>query len=63
VLRSDDWFPRRGAVAVIVGEAISRQDSVGQSSWDTALQLRNKARAEILKHVGEQDLALERGLS
>lgn len=63
VLRSDDWFPRRGTVAVIVGEAISRRDSGGESSWDTALQLRNEARAEILKHVGEQDLALARGLN
>jgi 1-acyl-sn-glycerol-3-phosphate acyltransferase len=59
VLRSDDWFPRRGAVAVIVGEPISSQ----ATGWDAALELRNTARAEILRHVGEQDLALERGLS
>ena len=63
VLRSDDWFPRRGTVAVIVGQPISRQDSGGESSWDAALQLRNRARGEILRHAGEQDLALERGLS
>ena len=30
--------------------------------WDTALTLRNRAREQILRHVGEQDLALTRGL-
>ncbi|HEY5647593.1 MAG TPA: AMP-binding protein [Pseudomonadales bacterium] len=61
VLRSDDWFPRRGAVAVVVGEALAAP-SAG-SNWDTAVALRAAARAEILRHVGEQDLALERGLA
>lgn len=59
VLRSDDWFPRRGPVAVVVGEPITSNGT----GWEAALKLRNKARAEILRHVGEQDLALERGLS
>ncbi len=60
VLRSDDWFPRRGPVAVIVGAPC--QVAAGESGWSAALALRNAARAEILKHAGEQDLALERVL-
>ncbi len=62
VLRSDDWFPRQGPVAVIIGEPIASQEAGEQSDWGRAVELRNGARAEILKHVGEQDLALERGL-
>jgi 1-acyl-sn-glycerol-3-phosphate acyltransferase len=59
VLRGDDWFLRRGTIAVIVGEPIFTDGD----DWNAALELRNRARTEILKHVGEQDLALERGLT
>jgi 1-acyl-sn-glycerol-3-phosphate acyltransferase len=59
VLRSDDWFPRRAALALVVGEPITSRET----GWEAALELRNKARAEILRHVGEQDLALGRGLA
>jgi 1-acyl-sn-glycerol-3-phosphate acyltransferase len=58
VLRSDDWFLRRGTIAIIVGEGLSEAGD----DWSAAVALRNRARAEILKHVGEPDLALERGL-
>ena len=56
VLRSDDWYPRRGTIAIVVGEPLAA-DGTG---WEAALQLRNRAREEILRHVGEQDLVLER---
>ncbi len=59
VLRSDDWFLRRGTIVIIVGKPLSADGD----DWDAALALRNRARSEILKHVGEQDLALERGLT
>ena len=58
VLRSDDWFPRRGAVAVVVGPTVEEEGE----DWNSALVMRDRSRSEILRHVGEQDLALERGL-
>ncbi|MGE0621952.1 MAG: AMP-binding protein [Pseudomonadales bacterium] len=60
VLRSEDWFPRRGPVAVIVGKPHSAD--AGLTDWEAALSLRNASRADILRHVGEQDLALQRGV-
>jgi 1-acyl-sn-glycerol-3-phosphate acyltransferase len=57
VLRSDDWFPRRGPVAIVIGQAVEERGE----DWNSALVLRDRARSEILRHLGEQDLALERG--
>lgn len=59
VLRSDDWFPRRGPLAVIIGKPLTGSGE----GWEAALALRNQAREEILRHVGEHDLGLDRGLS
>ena len=56
VLRSDDWFPRRGSVAVIIGEPLK----CGGKGWKAALELRNRARQQILRHLGEPDLPGER---
>lgn len=53
ILRSDSWFPRRGAVSMIISEPIMPKGS----DWAAALQLRDTARAEILRHCGEPDLA------
>lgn len=53
ILRASSWFPRRGAVSVTVGEPIT----VKGSDWAAALKLRDIARAEILRHCGEPDLA------
>lgn len=53
VLRGDSWFPRRGAVALIVGATILPEGS----DWKAAMKLRNATRAEILRHLGEPDLA------
>lgn len=53
VLRSDDWFPRRGTVAMIIGEPLVP----GGAGWNAALEVRNRARQQILRHLGEPDLA------
>jgi 1-acyl-sn-glycerol-3-phosphate acyltransferase len=55
ILRSDDWFPRRGAVAVIIGDPIAASGRA--PVWENVLSLRNQARASILRHLGEPDLA------
>jgi len=56
ILRSGGWFPRRGAVAVIIGEPLKP----GGRDWNAALEVRSRAREQILRHLGEPDLALER---
>jgi 1-acyl-sn-glycerol-3-phosphate acyltransferase len=53
VLRPDSWFPRRGSVTVTFGERIEP----GGSDWQAALALRDRAREQILDHLGEPDLA------
>jgi 1-acyl-sn-glycerol-3-phosphate acyltransferase len=58
VLRSNDLFPRRGTVAVMIGESLSANGR----DWDAALALRNRARKEILRHLGEPDLSLEHAM-
>ena len=59
ILRSDDRFPRRGTVAVIIGEPLE----CSGRDWKAALEVRNKARQQILRHLGEPDLAGERALN
>jgi 1-acyl-sn-glycerol-3-phosphate acyltransferase len=59
VLRGDDWFPRRGPLAVVIGPPVAAE----ADDWEAALGLRNRARKSILRHLGEQDLALESGLA
>ena len=56
ILRSDDWFPRQGAVAVIIGDPLKPRGR----DWNAALEIRGRARAQMLRHLGEPDLALER---
>ncbi|AWM86342.1 AMP-binding protein [Microvirga sp. 17 mud 1-3] len=56
ILRSDQWLPRRGAIAVYIGEPI---DPAGQD-FTAAIRLRDTARAQILARLGEPDLARER---
>ncbi len=53
LLRAGSWFPRQSAVTVKVCEPIPPDDR----DWTSAVRLRDKARAEILKHCGEPDLA------
>jgi len=53
VLRDGTWYARRGAIAVTVCEPIAPDGG----DWAAALRLRDRARAAILKHCGEPDLA------
>ena len=53
VLRDGTWFARRGAIVVTIAAPIVPQGS----DWNAAVALRDAARAEILRHCGEPDLA------
>ena len=52
VLRGDTWFPRRGAIAVVVSDPIPPTGA----DWSAAVRLRDACRAGILEHLGEPDL-------
>ncbi|MBI3344990.1 MAG: AMP-binding protein [Gammaproteobacteria bacterium] len=58
ILRADHWFPRRGSISVTIGVPIEPRGS----DWSAAIQLRDAARAEILRHCGEPDPALSDAL-
>jgi 1-acyl-sn-glycerol-3-phosphate acyltransferase len=51
-LRGGTWFPRKGAVTVIVGKPFLAKGR----DWNAAVSLRDEVRAEILHHCGEPDL-------
>ncbi len=53
ILRGDQWFPRRGAVSVRIGEPILPDGE----DFAAVLRLREEARAVILAHCGEPDVA------
>jgi 1-acyl-sn-glycerol-3-phosphate acyltransferase len=53
VLRDGDWLPRRGVIQITAGPPFRPQGK----DWTAAVALRNRARAEILAHCGEPDLA------
>ena len=52
-LRGNSLFPRRGDINVTISEPLYPNGS----DWNAALELRDKARAEILSHCGEPDMA------
>ena len=52
VMRSDHWFPRRGAVQVTVSPPITPDGS----DFAAIVRLRDATRARILKFCGEPDL-------
>jgi 1-acyl-sn-glycerol-3-phosphate acyltransferase len=52
ILRADQWFPRRGAILATVLPALEPDGR----DWQSALRLRDAARAAILRHCGEPDL-------
>ncbi len=56
ILRGGQWFPRRGRVAIHVGEPLTPQGK----DFSAAVALRDAARAAVLAHCGEPDLARER---
>lgn len=55
ILRSGQWFPRRGTVRIAIGTPIMPQGT----DWTTAIKLRDAARAWILQSCGEPDLVQE----
>jgi 1-acyl-sn-glycerol-3-phosphate acyltransferase len=66
ILRDQSLFPRRGRIRVRVSEPLIAADFGGDedaSDWDRAIGLRAAARAEMLRHCGEPDLANRRELS
>jgi 1-acyl-sn-glycerol-3-phosphate acyltransferase len=56
ILRSGQWLPRRGRIAIHAGEPLWSDGS----DFAAALRLRNKARAAILARTREPDLAREK---
>jgi 1-acyl-sn-glycerol-3-phosphate acyltransferase len=56
ILRGGQWFPRRGAVQVTIAAPIRPSGS----DWTAALAVRDAARQELLRIVGEPDLSEER---
>jgi 1-acyl-sn-glycerol-3-phosphate acyltransferase len=58
ILRDDQWFPRRGALAVTIGEPIL-PPADAPDAFAAAVELRDAARAVILKHCGEPDAGRE----
>jgi len=62
ILRADSSLPRRGAIAVRIGEPLQPRvpDSEAADPWPAAIRLRDVARAYVLKHSGEPDLAHEK---
>ena len=54
ILRAESWFPRRGAITVVVGEALFPGSG---DRWAEAVRLRDETRCCILLHCGEPDLA------
>jgi 1-acyl-sn-glycerol-3-phosphate acyltransferase len=53
LLRSGSWFPHRGEVQIRLSGLLRAEGS----DWDARLRLRNRARAAILEHCGEPDMA------
>ncbi len=53
VLRDGSWFARHGTIVVTISPPLMPQGS----DWNAAVALRDAARAEILRHCGEPDLA------
>jgi 1-acyl-sn-glycerol-3-phosphate acyltransferase len=53
VLRADSWIVRRRPVSVAFGAPLAPTGT----DWAAAVRLRDGARAEILRHCGEPDLA------
>ena len=55
ILRADSWLPRHGALSITIGEPLEATEG----GWSGALQLRDRSRREILRHLGEPDLGNE----
>jgi 1-acyl-sn-glycerol-3-phosphate acyltransferase len=63
ILRAGSWFPRQGAIRVLIGEPIATGEILARSDddlWQASVELRNRTRSWILAHSGEPDLEYER---
>jgi 1-acyl-sn-glycerol-3-phosphate acyltransferase len=56
ILRGGQWLPRKGRLSIHVGDALMPQGG----GFKAAVALRDAARASVLAHCGEPDLARER---
>ena len=52
IVRGSDWFPHRGTIDVSICPPVQPEGE----GWQVALDLRDAARAEIVRHCGEPDL-------
>ncbi len=52
-LRGGSWFPRKGAITIIIDKPLMPKNS----DWNAAVKLRDDVRSVILHHCGEPDLA------
>ncbi len=55
ILPYPQWLPRRASIHVVIGKPFAPSGS----DWQAAIRLRDAARAHILAHCGEPDLAGE----
>jgi 1-acyl-sn-glycerol-3-phosphate acyltransferase len=55
ILRADQWFPRHGSVEMRIGKPIEPRGT----DWSAAVDLRDRARVEMLWMCGEPDLEEE----
>jgi acyl carrier protein len=53
VLRDETWYLRRSPISVTVSAPVVPEGS----DWNAAVKLRDRVRADILRHCGEPDLA------
>jgi 1-acyl-sn-glycerol-3-phosphate acyltransferase len=58
ILRGGSWFPRRGSIALTIGEPLA--PAAAGDRWRRALELRDRVRAAILRRCGEPDLGGDR---
>jgi 1-acyl-sn-glycerol-3-phosphate acyltransferase len=57
ILRGDSWFARRGRIRIEILEPLRPPSDADRSDWERAVILREQARAVMLRHCGEPDLA------
>ena len=53
VLRDETWYLRRAPISITISAPVTPEGS----DWNAALKLRDRVRADILRHCGEPDLA------
>ena len=57
ILRGDAWFARRGRIRIDILKPLRPPPDGERSDWERAVMLRDEARATMLRHCGEPDLA------